>query len=186
MENTTVILASSSPRRQELMKKVGLPFRCEESGYEEDLSLPLEPEQLVEHLAHGKAEQVFRRYRHGVVLGADTVVAHGSQVLGKPLTAERATEMLSEISGSMVRVITGVALITPEFQKTYSVTVGVQIKPLTEKDIEDYVMTGEPLDKAGAFAVQGKGGRLVERIDGDLDSVIGLPVEKVREMLSSL
>jgi septum formation protein len=143
----------------------------------------LPPEDLVKEFALGKAADVARRYPDAVVVGADTIVVFGGKIQGKPQTAEKAREVLKSYSGQCVSVITGVAVISADEQKVKAFTSQVCFRNLLEKEIDDYIATGEPLDKAGAFAVQGEGAKLVEKIEGSFDNVVGLPVDEVKRML---
>ncbi len=144
----------------------------------------LPPEELVKELALGKATDVANKYPEATVVGADTVVAFNGKVEGKPHTAEKAYEVLRSYSGRCVSVITGVAVISENEKQTKAFTSRVCFKVLSEEEIETYVVTGEPLDKAGAFAVQGEGNKLIEKIEGSFDNIEGLPVDEVKKMLN--
>jgi len=155
--NRKIILASSSPRRRELLEKASLVFDVVSSSYEEDMTLPLSPRELVIKLSRGKAEDVAKNQKDAIVIGADLIVACGGKVLGKPHTKEKAKEMLLMLSGNTHSVWTGLTVIDIEGGKTISEAIEVKVtfKRLSEKEIDDYVKTGEPLDKAGAYAIQG-------------------------------
>ncbi|OGI83132.1 septum formation protein Maf [Candidatus Nomurabacteria bacterium RIFCSPLOWO2_01_FULL_33_17] len=180
-----VILASTSPRRKELFEKTGIPFEIVASSYEEDMTLDMSPKDLAMFLSKGKAESVANDNPDAIVIGADTFIAFEDKVLGKPHTKERAKEMLSILSGKQHFIITGFTIIEKSSGKLISKAVESKIllKNLTEKEIEDYIATGEPLDKAGAYAVQGLGANLIEKIEGDYSNILGLPVDEVLEAL---
>src|SRR3989344_5942048 len=182
-----IVLASSSPRRKEILEKTGLSFIVDPSNFEENLDQDLEPKELVKELSLGKAKDVTKRHKNAIVIAADSVVLLNGKVLGKPHTKEKAESMLSELSGSIHSAITGFTIIDTDTGKTVSEAVETKIyfKKLTKEEIENYVETGEPLDKAGAYAIQGKGGMFVEKIEGDYYNIVGLPlanlVEKLKE-----
>ena len=183
-----IILASTSPRRRELFKKLGVSFEVVASDYEEDMTLALPPRELAIHLAQGKAEAVARTHQDAIVIGADTFLAFEGRVIGKPRDASQAASMLSALSGKAHAVLTGFAVIDIENGKKI---IGIEealvyFKHLSSGDITGYIESGEPLDKAGAYAIQGIGAKLVERIEGDYDSIVGLPVERIRKALEEL
>lgn len=176
-----VILASGSPRRKELLGKAGLEFTVDPSSYEEELDSSLEPSELVKQLSLGKAQDVAKRHKDAVIIGADTVITFEGKILGKPRDEEDAKETLSRLSGEPHSVITGFTIIDTDTGKTLSKSVETKIyfKNLTAEEIGDYVNSGEPLGKAGSYAIQGLGKKLVEKIEGDFDNVVGLPVNEV-------
>lgn len=137
-------------------------------------------------LAFKKAFTVWRDYKFAAVLGADTIVVFGKDVLGKPKDKEEAIQMLLKLSGKWHKVITGVSVISPKGRYTFHDTAWVKFRPMTIKDIEEYVETGEPMDKAGAYAIQGMGAKFVEKIRGDFYTVMGLPASKTYEVLKSV
>ena len=180
-----IILASSSPRRAELLKQIGLNFRILPCEVDETPPPGLSPAQLVELLAERKAIDVAGKLDEGIVLGADTVVVWQGQLLGKPLNEKDAVEMLSKLQGSAHEVYTGVALVEAgsgkllvDHEKT-----GVLFRPLGEKEIRRYVATGEPMDKAGAYAVQGLAAIFINRLEGCYTNVVGLPLARLSVML---
>lgn len=136
----------------------------------------------------GKAMSVAINEKNAIIIGADTIVACKNQILGKPKTSARAKKMLKTISGKIVSIITGYTIINTKTKKiiTRSVETKAQIKKLTAKEISDYVKTGEPLDKAGAFAIQGRGAVIVKKINGDYNNVIGLPLFSLAESLKKM
>lgn len=183
-----IVLASTSPRRAELLSRAGIQFTAADSGYEEDPSIHCPPEMLAVQYALGKAEAAAKRYPRAVVIAADTVVVLGALALGKPGSAEKAKEMLGMLSGSTHKVITGYAVIDSASaeRRMGSAETVVHFKKLSAQEIDEYVKSGEPLDKAGGYAIQGKGRAFIERYEGDYESVVGLPVTQVIEALQSL
>lgn len=185
-----IILASGSPRRRELLEQIGLEFEIMVSNTEEDVEIEA-PEKLVETLSRQKAEAVFAMLppkEAVLVIGADTVVARKGSVLGKPENSKMAVKMLEELSGQAHQVYTGVTLLyRPEGtddpakvqRKTFHEVTKVRFFPMTEKEIHDYVATGDPMDKAGAYGIQGLCARYVQGIEGDYNNVVGLPVGRV-------
>ena len=179
-----IVLASASPRRRHLLETLGIAHVVEPADVEEE-RLPGEvPEAMAVRLARAKASAVAARRPDDLVLAADTVVAIDDHVLGKPADTEDAKRMLAMLSGHRHRVITGVALAWPEgtVLERYDVT-EVWFRELSADTIAAYVATGEPMDKAGSYGVQGYGAVLVERVDGDFFSVMGLPVRLVVDLL---
>ncbi len=177
-----LILASASPRRRELMAYTGVPYQVITADTEEMKTG--EPETLVMENARRKAQAVWRRHPDSAVLGADTVVYQDGAVLGKPRDAEDAKAMLRSLSGAWHTVYTGVCVMTPDGKAdTRCDASRVQFVPLTDAEIDWYIASGEPMDKAGAYAVQGRAGMFVSRIEGSYSNVIGLPMHLVRDML---
>lgn len=180
-----LILASASPRRKELLELVQIPFEIHVSEVEEKIDENTSPAEVVMSLAVQKAEDVAQHYPHAIVLGADTIVTYGSQMLGKPHSKEEAMETLRLLSGNVHEVYTGVALVSGDKTFTFYERTEVTFWKLSEEEIQAYVETGEPLDKAGSYGIQGKGAALVKKINGDYYSVVGLPVARiVRELRS--
>ena len=178
-----LVLASASPRRQELLHSAGIPFEVQPAHIAED-PLPGEAaKECAERLARDKALAVARQRPHDCVLGADTVVVVDGQLLGKPSDAEDAARMLLLLSGREHQVITGVCLAVNGQSMVNSETTVVTVNELTDEDISDYVASGEPMDKAGAYAIQGIASRWIPRIEGDYSNVVGLPVALVFRML---
>lgn len=180
-----IILASQSPRRRELLERMGirdfevLPARGEELA---DPSLP--PAELVEELSRRKCAEVAALRPGGLVIGADTVVSIDGQVLGKPRDRAEAERMLRALSGRQHTVYTGVTVLYNGTEETGSERTSVRFRPLTDGDITRYIATGEPMDKAGAYGIQGYGSVLVEGISGDYYNVMGLPVCRLARMLA--
>ena len=184
-----LILASSSPRRRDLLQDAGFSFRIEFPEVDEVRRDDETPDGFALRAATEKAEWVAARAdtRGAIVLGADTVVADGNESLGKPHDADTARRMLAQLSGRTHRVVTGVCLVpvSPDGAdaERFAVSTFVTFRTLTPETIEAYIATGEPHDKAGAYAIQGHGGALVSRIDGSYTNVVGLPIEEVVEAL---
>lgn len=179
-----LILASGSPRRKELLSTAGLEFDVIVADVDEKIPDGAEPQEVVMSLAMQKAQAVADLYLDCTVIGADTVVVNGGEILGKPKSEQNAAEMLAALSGKIHKVCTGVAIIKGKKIKNFCETTEVEFHVLTEKQINDYVKTGEPMDKAGAYGIQGRGCVLVKRISGDYFNVVGLPVSRVYRELS--
>ncbi len=181
----SLILASKSPRRRYLLEQAGLTFRVVPSTVDES-SAPVGPiEDHVSMLARAKAMEVAEHYPESWVIGADTLVLVGDAVLGKPDTMAQARQMLQTLSGATHRVLTGYCICCKSAARSFSETVETKVvfKTLSETEIEWYLSTDEPFDKAGAYAVQGLGSFLVKRIEGSYTNVVGLPVCEVIECL---
>ena len=184
----TLILASESPRRAELLRQVAIPFRVVAPAVSEEISGRPSPEEMVALLALRKARAVSDRLPGGYVIGADTVVLHGETVLGKPVDSDDAVRMLRLLSGGRHSVLTGLALVnasTGYLLERLSLT-QVWVKTLADDEIKAYIATGEPFDKAGAYGIQGKGALLVEKIEGCYFNVVGLPLSLLNEMITEM
>lgn len=181
----TIILASASPRRRELLKKLGLHFKVEPSNYEERLYPGLPPHELAKSLSLEKARAVARNHKNALVIAADTFIVFEGRVLGKPGTEAEACQMLEKLSGKSHTVITGFTIIDTESGRTVSkaVETAVHLKKLTSDEIDTYVKTKEPLDKAGGYAIQELGAVIVDRIEGDYFNIIGLPLSALADSL---
>jgi septum formation protein len=188
----SIILASSSPRRQELLHNAGILFTVQPADIDETPHAGEVPRDCAERLAREKALAVFQSRPKNFVLGADTIVVVDEAILGKPRDAADAGRMLRMLAGRMHSVITGVCLVSPvasgqwsvaSQSKTASETTLVTMGKISDDEIRDYVATGEPMDKAGAYAIQGMASRWIPRIEGDYSNVVGLPVALVYAML---
>jgi len=180
-----MILASGSPRRRELMKMAGLKFAVLPSDIPEYVPDSVPPERRSAFLAELKASAMSVFHPLDIIIGADTTVLCEGRLLGKPKDKEDAKEMLRFLSGKTHSVLTGVSIIysDEEDAETFLSETKVEFYPLSEKEIEEYVASGEPMDKAGAYGIQGRGCRLVKRIEGDYFTVVGLPIaELVRRL----
>lgn len=183
MPDETLVLASASPRRAELLRAAGIRFEVVAADVDERQHDGEDAESYVRRLAEAKAASVAALHPGRPVLGADTTVVAGSVVLGKPRDAADAAAMLAQLSGRSHRVLTGVCLIGADGRRGTAVaTTTVEFRRLTDAEIDEYVASGEPMDKAGAYAVQGQARRFVTRIDGAFDNVVGLPVALIQAM----
>lgn len=173
-----IILASASPRRKEILRISGLRFNVRSSSYRENLGLSLKPRELARHLSRRKAEYVAPQYKNALVIAADTFIVFRNSLLGKPRSSAEAVKMLQMLSGKIHSVITGFTIIDTGSRKiaTKSMETRVFFRKLTKKEIQSYVRSGEPMDKAGAYAIQGLGAAFVEKIEGDYFNVMGLPL----------
>ena len=181
-----LILASGSPRRLELLRQIGLEPRVEVSRGEEEKN-DLTPEQLVRTNALNKGREVRERLGDQVpILAADTVVALDGEILGKPRDREEAAAMLRKLSGRRHQVLTGVALFHKGQVRTHVETTEVEFASLTEKDIAWYIATGEPMDKAGAYGIQGKAALFIPAIRGSYSNVVGLPLAPLKKLFAEL
>ena len=183
-----IILASSSKQRKKLLETIGFDFGIEESDYIEDMTEKIPAQKLVQKLALGKAQDIAKKHNNAIIIGADTFIILEKEFLGKPHTPQKAKEMLKKISGKTHRLITGIAIIDTKKNKTftdYEIT-EVWFKKLTMREIEKYIKTGEPLDKAGGYAIQKLGCIFIEKINGDYTNVIGLPINKIYKYLLRL
>ena len=181
-----IILASTSPRRRELLSKMGLAYTLRPCPTDEGVEAP--PREAVAILAERKARAAAQGLDQGLVLGADTLVSLDGKALGKPRDAREAAEMLAALSGRAHQVFTGVCLLdaaTGRCQLAVEDT-NVRFRALSGAEIAAYVQTGEPMDKAGAYAIQGGAGKFVEALEGSFENVMGLPIQRLREMLSKM
>ena len=187
MKEPYVILASGSPRRREIVESLGIPFRVVTSGVSEDIEDGFSPEEIVRKLADRKAKAVAASLQEGLVIGSDTTIAFDGSVLGKPADAEEAIRMLQRLRGQEHEVLTAVAIVNVETGRTECgvETTRVVMRNYSDDEVKNYVDSGEPMDKAGSYAIQGKGGALVESIDGPLENVIGLPRDLLVELLAA-
>lgn len=178
-----LILASGSPRRAKLMKDAGLDFIVEPSFLDEIVDEKLKPNELVTELAKMKAIHVAKNYPNDIVIGADTIVVYEDHILGKPKDEEDAYRMLKLLSDDRHVVYTAVALVKGDKIKTFVSESEVWMKNLSDLEIKNYIKTGEPMDKAGAYAIQGDGGSLVDHYNGDFFTIVGLPLKDLLEQL---
>lgn len=183
-----LILASQSPRRRYLLEQAGLTFQVIPSAFDEDSVQLADPADYVKTLAEAKADEVASHYPESWTIGADTIVTIDNAILGKPADPEEARQMLQQLSGQSHCVYTGYAIVCKNERICISqaIKTDVQFKDLSADEIEWYIQTGEPFDKAGAYAIQGMGTFLVRRINGSYTNVVGLPVCEVIEALLEL
>ena len=180
-----IILASASPRRREILKNTKLKFEVQKSDIEEVFLENESPESMVVRLAYEKAFDVAENNRDKLVIGADTIVVLGDEVLGKPKDEEEVFDMIQKLSNKTHRVITGISLIHLKkgiFVNDYQISY-VTFKDLSEDSIKDYINTKESLDKAGGYGIQGYGALLVDSIQGDYFNIVGLPISKLSDLL---
>jgi septum formation protein len=184
-KNEAFILASGSPRRRELLRQLGLSFTIIPSRRQETNQSGMEPRGHAIYYAKEKAKEVAQRYPQQWILAADTIVVVDGEIMGKPVSATEATAMLSRLSGRSHHVITAVCLLHAQsgVEEIQAVETKVFMRRLGTAYIEGYIATGEPMDKAGAYGIQGIGGCLVQRIEGSYSNVVGLPLCETMELL---
>ena len=182
-----LILASASPRRRELLAQLAVPFTVIPANIDERVLTNEVPRSYTMRVAYTKAQHVARQYPTAVVLGADSVVVIEQQILGKPRDVEEARHMLTRLSGRAHTVITGLAVLhqVRQFVRLDAVRTLVRFRPLSSSDIEDYIATGEPMDKAGAYAIQGAAAAFVESWEGCYTNVVGLPLRRTAMILQA-
>ncbi|HZJ77231.1 MAG TPA: Maf family protein [Clostridia bacterium] len=181
-----IILASASPRRKEILENAGLEFSVCVAEIDETVEENLSAEKTAIKLAEKKASTVAKSYPNHIVLGVDTVVAVEDKILGKPKSEEDAVSMLKTLSGREHFVCTGVCIISKTTKKSFCQKTKVKFYNLTDEEIREYVKTGEPMDKAGAYGIQGKGCVFVQGIEGDYFNVVGLPVARTVKELKKM
>jgi len=181
-----IILASKSPRRKDLLEQIGLQFAVEPSNDGEEINPNLSPHELAESLSQAKAQKVGRNHQNALIIAADTFILAGGEIMGKAHGESQAREMLSKLSGTTHSVITGYTVLDVKTQKqvSESVETKVRFREIDRDEIESYVKSKEPLEKAGAYAIQGLGAVFVERIEGDYFNVVGLPLCALAQTLS--
>jgi septum formation protein len=190
--NPDIVLASGSPRRKELLSTLGLPFRTEVSDADESIAERMPPSAFVETLARRKASAIAAKYqgtqRETLIIGADTIVVLDGQILGKPTSEAHAKDMLTMLQGRTHEVYTGLCVlrILDRREIVGHSRTEVTMRPLSREEITRYVNSGEPLDKAGAYAIQGLGSTIVTRISGDYFTVVGLPLYLLADFFQQL
>ncbi len=182
MNDIKLILASGSPRRREMMELVGYDYEIVVSDADENVP-ECEPARYVEQLARRKAQAVFEKHPDCCVVGADTIVLIDGTIIGKPKDRNDAYRILRTLSGRMHTVYTGVAVLSPTGEQMFSDTTDVTFMPLADSEIWRYIDSGEPMDKAGAYGIQGLGAVLVRRVDGCYFTVIGMPLPRLYQAL---
>jgi septum formation protein len=180
---TRIILASKSPRRKELLEMLKIPFEIIVSEVDEQINYENDLVKEIEKLSFQKAEAVYRNHDDALVIGADTIVKIGNDVLGKPKSFEQARKMLQELSDNTHEVVTGVTIMYQGKGETFSSIAQVTFYPLSDKEIDDYIATNEPMDKAGAYAIQGDAAKFIKSIYGDYYTIVGLPVAELYHRL---
>ncbi|MFC4409895.1 Maf family protein [Chungangia koreensis] len=177
--NNKLVLASSSPRRFELLSQLGVPFNTDKSEVPETTVSEMQPTEFVQRLALEKAEDVYSRNVDSLIIGADTIVTFEGQILHKPKNAEQAKDYLKRLSGQTHQVHTGVAFKSSQLTETIVSTTYVTFKEIPEQLMDAYIESGDPFDKAGGYGIQTLGGLFVESIEGDYNTVVGLPLASV-------
>lgn len=185
MSMKKIVLASASPRRKEILETAGISFLVDPSGYEELLDPAVPPHTLARRLSREKALAVAGKYHDAIIIAADTFIAFRGRLLGKPHTPAEARRMLALLNGRPHSVITGYTVLDTGTGKRISRSVEtiVWFRRMTRREINSYVATGEPIDKAGAYAIQGRGAVIVKKIEGDYLNVVGLPLYDLAESL---
>ncbi len=183
-----LILASASPRRQQLLGQLGVPFTVVTADIDERPHPAEAPLPYVRRMAYTKAQHIAQRYPEAFVLGADTIVTLDTDILGKPRNPTHARHMLQRLSGRVHSVVTGLALLQHSTQRTLDDTVSTRVhfRVLTPDDLDTYLATDEPFDKAGAYAIQGGGEAFVTSVDGCYTNVVGLPVQRTALLLQAV
>lgn len=181
-----LILASNSPRRKELLSHCEIPFEVKSENIDETINSSLTIDQAIAELAYRKAEAVFVKNEDAVVIGCDTIVVYNNEILGKPVDEEDAFRMLKLLSGTTHQVITGCAILSKEKTYKFATVSDVTFKQLSDETINKYIASKEPMDKAGAYGIQGKAGCFIESINGDYYSIMGLPLCKLHTCLMEL
>lgn len=180
----TIILASKSPSRKRLLQKLGLPFEVIVSNFIEDMTLPLPASELALHLSIGKASSLAHQYPDHIIIAADTFVVYKDSFIGKPKDLADAKRILTMLSGVTHTILTGLTVMKGDKKISKVVSTYVKMKDVDEQTLDEYVNSGEPLEKAGAYALQGKGAMLVESFDGDYFNIMGLPLKDLAEILN--
>ena len=181
IEDGRLILASASPRRRELMEKLGAGFTVEVSEADESIPDDVQTEKTAEYLSGIKAEAVYNKHRNEgkIIIGSDTIVVCDGEIFGKPADKDMARSMLKKLSGNTHEVLTGVTIISDTRRISFTNTAKVVFNPMTDDEINGYIETGEPMDKAGAYGIQGIGGLFVKGIAGDYYTVMGFPISQI-------
>ena len=185
---TKIILASSSPQRENLMKQLGVNFEIIPSNFDEDSVKKIAPKEYVKKLAKCKAGFVADAQNEGVIIGVDTVISFGDEIIGKPKNKEDAAKTLRKLSGKTHNVISGICVINKYSNKivTKAVVTKVKFRKLNEKLIKQYIDSKEPLNKAGSYGIQGKGAILIEAVNGDYYNIVGLPLTTLAKILEGM
>lgn len=179
MQSKQIILASSSPRRQQILENAGLKFSIVASEFEEDNSLDMPPLELVKHLSLGKAKSVYASHPGSIVIGVDTLISSDGLILGKPGSEEGIIKSLNSLNGKTHSALTGFTIISDKQTISEAVETKVTLRHLSIDEINAYAKTHEGIDKAGGYAIQSRGALLVERIEGDYWNIVGLPLSRL-------
>jgi len=188
LSRSKLILASTSPRRAEILRKQRIDFEVISPEDIDEEKISSDPVEHVTQLSRRKVESVSHKVQEGLILGADTIVVLNGEILGKPMDQADAERILKKLSGKTHRVYTGLTLMDKKSGRIFSAYDCTEVKfnELAEEEIRSYIATGEPMDKAGAYGIQGMGNFLVNRIKGNLDNVIGLPMQKFKEIVKMI
>ena len=181
--NSRLVLASKSPRRRELLKEISNQIEVAPSSIKEVLDIGLRPAENARNIARAKAESIAPSFPNSWVIGADTLVTLDDEIFGKPDDEKDAERILKRLSGREHIVVTGICVVGPQKSLDKCVVSKIKIKPLTIQEIKDYIATGEPMDKAGAYAIQGKGSFMVRSFSGSKTNIIGLPIDELKVLL---
>ncbi len=180
-----IVLASQSPGRKDVLEKAGFIFDIIPSTFEEDMTLPFPPHELAMHLSLGKARDITSKVDDAIIIAADTFGVYENNLLGKPHTKERAKEMLQMLRGRVHSMVTGITVIDTVHNKeiTQSDETKIWFRDISDKEIEEYIDSGESLQKAGGYKYQGIGRKFVQKVEGSETNIMGLPIEKLLEIL---
>ena len=178
-----VILASQSPRRKELLSLLKIDFEAIPADIEEEINPDNDLVKEIEKLSYQKANHIFSTHKDALVIGSDTIVKINNEVLGKPKTYEDASKMLHILSNNTHEVVTGVTIMVDDKVETFSQIARVTFYPLSDEEIDEYIKTNEPMDKAGAYAIQGIGAKFIKTINGDFYTIMGLPIAELYHRL---
>lgn len=185
MTCNTIILASASPRRKEILGNHNIPFRVEVSEVDESHDDML-PKDLVMELSRRKAKVIAEKFQNDIIIGADTVVSINERILEKPVDDEDAFNMINMLQGKSHQVYTGVTIISPKKDITFSEKTDVYVHKMSPEEIREYIDSGEGRDKAGSYAIQGVFGKYIDKYEGDYENVVGLPGDRVEEIIKQL
>lgn len=185
MINKKLILASQSPRRRELMSLLDIPYQVKPASIDEEFNKDLSIEDNIKQIAYNKSKHRFDKEKDAIVIGADTIVINNDNVLGKPLHKEDAKTMLKELSGASHEVWTAVSIVSENHQEQFINKSEVSFYELDDEEINKYVESGESLDKAGGYNINGKGALFIQSIKGDNHSIMGLPISRVYQELKN-
>lgn len=180
---TKIILASASPRRKEIMNLLNIPYEIKVADIDEKINKDNDLVKEIENISYLKALKVFKENNDAVVIGADTIVVVNNKILGKPKSKEEAKQMLEKLQDNFHYVITGVTILTNKQSETFSNVSKVIFNPITSNEIDEYINTNEPMDKAGAYAIQGLGAKFINSIEGDYYAIMGLPLSELYKRL---
>lgn len=184
--NYNIILASESPRRKELFNTLEIPYTVQPSGVDEELEGVYTPAETAIAIADLKATAISAQHPEAIIIAADTTVWINNENLAKPVDVEEAKEFMRKLSGNVHEVITGVTILGPNVSVAFAESTSVKFYELSEEEISAYIATGDPMDKAGGYGIQTMGGLFVEKIEGDYQNVVGLPISRLYRTLMKL